>query len=363
MKNPKPKTLKALLSELAPMTGASSHVRFAFRGESTFLSAIGPSSYFFCEAPFKIEGNTDEVEDFQVPLQALQAAVTTESQAKPATVSVTESTLSIKTGRAQIELATEQATEVLTEPPKPDGLLGSFVITKELQTFMKEVLPILGLEKIHEAQTDFRIYGAFEAETAFMAVYSTQQVVYLATQNAFGITGEFNVPYPALVDIMKAMPVGSKIGFAEDRIFARTDSMYLMTLVAPLSPKEPPGEVVRTTARNISKAHSEVGHLKIKTETMNEFLASCKGVVSDDSPVVFTVGDKVVLSVNTTSSRARMSVKAESCTLTTDFALELRLLKNIVTKAGDVVTLQYNEGVLLAKSGSLGLITTTHATK
>lgn len=359
---PQFKTLKAFLADLLPIVGASASLRFAFRDDKVLVSSIGPASYFFSEFPFPVGGKTDEIEDFQVPVASLQAAVTTESIQQPAELTATESTLVVKTKRALLEIATEAATEVLTEPPKPEGLLGSFTITAELQTFMKEVLPVLGLEKIHDAQQDFRLYGCFD-KIAYLAVYSTQQVVYIASDNTFGVTGEFNVPFPSFSALMKSMPVGSKLGFAEDRIFARHESMFLMNLVTPLSTKEPPGELVRSKSKEISTGHKSAGMIVFKKADLEEFVASCKGVVSDDSPVVFTVGPSTILSVDTTSSRARVKLKPEKLTLEENFALELRLLKNIISKVGETVTLRYRNGVLLATSGALGLITMTYATK
>lgn len=360
MKTP---TIKSFLSDLSKMIGSGALVRFALRGKVT-ISAASPTSQFFSKFPFPIEGRLDEVEDFQLPLESLMSAVTTESQKQPATLKALDSTLVVKTSRATIELATSMAPEVLTEPPSITEPLAEFVMTEDLHLFFKELLPVLGMEKIHDAQADFRLYVNMTEKLVFTSVYSSQQVAYVATENTFGITAEFNVPYPSFSSVHKVAVPGTNVVIGEDRILARNNGFVLMTLVSPLSPKEPPGKLVQEKSKEITKSHMKSGHLSVYKLALDEFLASCKGVVPDDSPVVFSWQEpKLYLSVDTPTAKAKFRTNQAEGTLAEEFALELRLLKNVVQKAGEKLDLYYSDGVLFAVSGAVGLITTTHVAR
>lgn len=356
-------SLKSFLTDISKMIGSGASLRFALRDKIT-ISAASPTAQFFSDFPFRLEGRLDEVEDFQLPLESLLSAVTTETKAKPARLRAHDATLVVQTGRATLEIATSMAPEVLTEAPVVEEPVAEFEMTEALHTFFKELLPVLGMEKIHDAQADFRLYVKMTEEIVFTTVYSSQQVAYVATENEFGTIAEFNVPYPSFVSVHKAAIPGSKLTIGEDRILVESDSSTLLTLVAPLSPKEPPGDLVHRKSKEITKSHMKAGHLKVAKLALEEFLASCKGVVPDDSPVVFSWAEpKLNLSVETTTSRAKFRTSSAEGSLSEEFALELRLLKNIVQKAGETLDIYYAEGVLFAVSGAVGLITTTHVSR
>jgi len=362
LKTMKKPSLKQFLTDLSKMIGPGAIVRFALREKIT-LSAVSPTSAFFSPFPFEIKGPVDEVEDFQLPLENLLAAVSTETLRKPATLGLTESTLLVRTDRASIEFAVSPAPEVLTDPPKIEEVLSQFVLTEELHSFFKEVLPVLSLDKIHDAQADFRLYACFDEKVAFLAVYSSQQVCYLASSNEFKVKFEFNVPYPTFVTVHKSAPVGSELSFGEDRILISSGDTLLLSLVTPLTPKDPPGDLVRSKVREVSKS-KHTGVLCVAKTFLESFLSSCKGIVPDDTPIVFTRNEeRLYMAADTTTSKVKMRSPTSveiSGDLQEEFALELRLLKNIVQKSGEKLEMFYSDGVLLAKFGALGLITTTH---
>jgi hypothetical protein len=359
----KTQTLKSFLADLSRTIGSGAIVRFALR-EKIAISAASPTSLFFSDFPFEIEGQLDEVEDFQLPLEALMSAVTTESVKRPASLKAHDSTLVVKTARATLELATSMAPEVLTEAPVVEGPVAEFIMTDDLHLFFKELLPVLGMEKIHDAQADFRLYVHMNAKIVFTSVYSSQQVAYVATENTFGIEADFNVPYTSFSSVHKVAIPGSKVTVGEDRILVENNSFTLMTLVSPLSPKEPPGELVHAKSKEITKSHMKAGHLSVLKPVLEEFLASCKGVVPDDSPVVFSWHHhQLFLTVDTSVAKAKFRTTKAEGNLSEEFALELRLLKNVTQKAGEKLDLYYADGVLFALSGAVGLITTTHVAR
>lgn len=365
---PKPKTaptLKSYLKELSAMIGSGALLRFALADPTAIkVSALTPTSQFFAEFPFVIEGKMDEAEDFQVPLETLLSATTSETIAQPAQIEVSESTLLVRTKRASLEIATSHATETLASAPVVEDVSMKFGLNNDFKEFLREILPVLGMEKIHEAQTDFRLAVRLSKSSVFLACYSSQQVAFVSTKNEFGIVGEFNVPYPAFTSLLKLVPPDSELQFGSDRVLATSGAFSLLTLMTPLSAKEPPGEVVHAKSKEIRASHESAGSVTIPKVDLEEFVASCKGVVPDDSPVVFSIeGTTLNLTATTTSSRAAFRIRKISSTLKEEFALELRLLKNLVSKSGESIVLHYRDGLLFAASGALGLITTTHVSR
>lgn len=361
----KKQPLKSFLKDIASLIGSGAMLRFSFPGEGrkhTSVSCITQTSQFYSRFPYDVEGNLDEIEPFILPLEGLLSASTTETIKSPAKLEAKENSFVVQTARARLELATETATESLSKPPSIPEPLCEIPMSSSFKDMLKEVLPLLGMEKIHEAQADFRLFCKMSKKSVFLACYSSQQVAFCSMSNEFGVSGSFNVPHPAFVSFLKVVPPDSALSFGEDRMLAKSGSFSLLQLVAPLSGKEPPGDVVYERSLAISSSHESAGYISVTKAAMEEFVASCKGVVTDDSAVHFSVeGTNLNLKIDTSASAVEFRIRKVESTLSEPFALELRLLKNIVSKVGDQLKLHYDNGVLLVQSGAFGLITTTHA--
>lgn len=364
-KKPNNVTLKSFLQDIATLIGSGAMIRFSFPsdGGTPSVSCITQTSQFFSEFPFEVKGNLDEIETFQIPLEGLMAAATTGSIKNPAELTVKENSMVVQTKRARLEIATEPVPEALSAAPSVAEPLAEIAVSSSFKDMLKEVLPVLGMEKIHEAQSDFRLYCRLSKKSVFLACYSSQQVAFCSVANEFGVLGEFNVPYPAFSTFLKVVPPDTALTFGEDRMLATSGAFTLLQLVTPLSGKEPPGEVVYSKTIDISQSHESAAYVAVSKASIEEFLASCKGIVTDDSAVLFTVeGTDLNLKIETTASAVDFRIRKVDATLEEPFALELRLLKNIVSKVGDELKLNYMDGLLLVQSGAFGMITTTHAT-
>lgn len=357
--------LKPFLKDIAAFVGSGALLRFQLPGNEskrTSVSCLTQTSQFYSIFPFPIQGNLDEIEPFCLPLEALLSACTTETLKKPATLEAKENSFVVTTGRARLEIATQNATESLSHAPEIKEPLAEINVSSSFKDMLKEVLPLLGMEKIHEAQADFRLYCRMSKKSVFLACYSAQQVAFCSMSNDFGVSGEFNVPYPAFAAFLKMAPPDSSLTFGEDRMLAKNGGFSLLQLVSPLSGKEPPGNIVYEKSLAISASHEDAGYISVAKASMEEFVSSCKGVVTEDSAVVFKVdGTDLHLSVDTAASAVNFRIRKVESTLEDSFGLELRLLKNIVSKVGEQLKLCYRDGVLLVQSGAFGLITTTHA--
>jgi hypothetical protein len=159
---------------------------------------------------------------------------------------------------------------------------------------------------------------------------------------------------------MKSLPSPDcTVSFGEDQILVSSQDYQLLSIVPPLSSREPPGPLVQSTSTDLLASADDRPYLKFSQADLKAFVGSTKGVVTDDSPVQFLATERgVELSSTTLSSKVNFNIKAET-NLEEPFSLELKFLKNILSKSGENIHLSVSDGVLVMKSGSVGMITTT----
>jgi hypothetical protein len=353
-------TFKQFVSDIQKMVGSSAFLRVSTPSDSdtSWASVVSPSAQLFTKFPYFL--GTDH-EPFSISLETL-ASVSSVANAKT-TLEMNDDTLTVTTGsRYKADLSVSPCTDSLIVAPTLEESSFSLDVSQDFLDLFRSTLPVLGIEKIHAAQADFRLFVKFGRKKIFIAVYSPMQVVCASLPNSLGAEGDFNVPYPVFLSLIKSLPKsGCSLKIGDDAILVEDESYTLLTLVAPMSPKDPPGELVMETSTNLlSNASDSVVFSKSELEV---FLSSSKGVITDDTPVRFLPSDKggLLLQASTASSQASFKLKVDKCSLDSPFALELKFLKNLLSKSGDTITLHVANGVLVMKSGSLGMITTTFA--
>lgn len=350
--------LKQFTSTMKSLVGASAMLRVATptsTGKSV-ASVTSATAHLF--APFPYDLDPDH-EPFQLPLEAL-CSVASVTTAKT-TVRVKEESLEIVTGaKHRVELAFVQSTDALYEAPTIDNPTASFVVGQDTLTQFRQLLQVMAIEKIHAAQADFRLYVKYSKSKMFIAVYSPMQVVCAEVESTISSSGEFNVPLPSFQSLIKAVPSpGCRFSFADDSILVNDHEYTILTIVPPLSPKDPPGEVVQKSSAMMLERAAPTSITFTKAH-LEEYIGASRGVITDDTPVRFVPDDKyITLEAATVASNSSYRIRTLSSSMTEPFALELKFLKNLLSKSGDEISLSVADDVLVMKSGKLGLITTT----
>lgn len=354
--------LKSFLSTVQKLSGAGALLRFSTPSgsKSTFVSVVSPASHLFAEFPFNLG---EDHEPSMVPLESLSSVATASTE--KTTLVIEDDTLIIDTPRkGRTELALRPAVDAMSVAPTLEDPSFELVITKESQSFFRQVLPVLGMEKIHAAQADFRLFVEVGKKKVFMAVYSPMQIVCTSTSNpGIDTLGSFNVPYPVLLGLVKSLPENdSSLSFGDDQILLKTAEISVLSLMAPLSPKDPPGDLVKERAVQLLSSIDSLPSVQFPKEELKNFLDYSKGVLTEDTPVRFTPSGKgIELSGSTVGSKSTYMIKTEVCTLESHFSLEMKFLRNLMSKSGDLITLSLSDSILLMKSGSLSVITTTYS--
>ena len=358
LSTPNHTNMKQFITDIQKLVGSSAFVNFSTPTGSkhSWCSVVSPTTQLFTQFPYFLG---DDHEPFSVPMDALvslASACTSKSS-----FSVENDTLVVSSGsRFTAELSVTSCTSALIEPPVLENPTLVLDVSNEFLALFKSTLPVLGIEKVHAAQADFRLYVNMGKKRVFVAVYSPMQVVCAHLQNTLGVTGEFNVPYSSFLSLLKSLPKsGCKLSLGEDSILVEDSGYTLLQIVAPLSPKDPPGPVVQETSTSLLD-NSSSSVIDIPKSELESFLASTKGIIAEDTPVRFLpTKSGVVLESSSASSKTRFKVKTADSVLDEPFALELKFVRTLVSKSGDTVSLSVSDGILVMKSGSLGLITTT----
>lgn len=327
------------------------------------MSVVSPTSYLFSKFPVFLG---DDHEPCMVPLESLIAAFSISND--KTSIKMDGDSMVITTPRkGETELAMKPATDSLSVAPTIEQPTLEFVLTKDIQDFFKQLLPVLGMEKIHAAQPDFRLFVEV-GKKVFVAVYSPMQIVCASMSNpGFGFEGSFNVPYPVFTAIVKNIPEPDcRITFSDDQILVTSesgDSHYsLLTLTAPLSSKEPPGDLVKERSRDIVKMSTEKPTVEIPKDSIKAFLEHSKGVLVDETPVTFEpIEGGLSLNGSTVSSKSVFKIKIPGNNLQERFSLELKFLRNLLAKSGETMELTIFDNILLMRSGTLNVITTTYS--
>jgi hypothetical protein len=350
--------MKQFIADIQKLVGSSAFVNFSTPtgSEHSWCSVVSPNAQLFTEFPYFLG---DAHEPFSVPMDAL-ISLASACNSKTA-FSVENDTLIVSSGsRFTAELSVTNCTVALIEPPELENPTLVIDVSDEFLALFKSTLPVLGIEKVHAAQADFRLYVNMGRKKIFVAVYSPMQVVCAHLQNTLGVTGEFNVPYSSFLSLLKSLPKsGCQLMLGEDSILIKDPAYTLLQIVAPLSPKDPPGAVVQETSTALVD-NSSASVINIQKSELESFLSSTKGIISEDTPVRFLpTKSGVVLESSSASSKTRFKVKTVDSALEEPFALELKFVRTLVSKSGDTVSLSVSDGILVMRSGSLGLITTT----
>lgn len=354
--------LKSFLTTMQKLAAGDAMLRFSTPSGSdkTFVSVVSPTSHAFSIFPFFLG---EDHEPSLVTLESLNSVASASTE--KTTVTIDNDCLVVDTPRkGRTELAMRPAVDALSAEPTLAEPSLELNITKDSQAFFKQVLPVLGMEKIHAAQADFRLYVDITKKRIFVAVYSPMQIVSTSTANpGIETTGSFNVPYPVFLSLIKSLPENdSSVAFSDDQMLLSTSGFSVLHLIAPLSPKDPPGDIVKQRAQEIIASADSLPSVSFPKTSMKEFLDYSKGVLTDDTPVRFTPTAKgVELSGSTVGSKSTFLIKADQTTLTDHFSLELKFLRNLMAKSGETIHLSVSNGILLMKSGSLSVITTTYS--
>jgi len=338
------------LKYLTKMVGPASEVCFTPHSKGTRLSIQGLGCVASTIVPLRISDRSDYA--FFLQISAAEAAFS--ARASRQEVTLDESALVVKNDKTRFTLLTEGVSAVpRVETPRED--YSAVEMDPELWTFLNEALPLLRLEKISSSQPDPRLFVSATDSKLFVVAYDSFQMAFVARKNTSAARCEFNVPLPRLTSVLKDTPDAAtcRLYIGEDTLIVKSGAFSASYLTAPLLDNEPSGEVVRERAQGISK---EVEYwFTIQLADLTDILSSFRAVAQDDTKLVFKTTSKgFTIEANSSfgSSKATISTK-DKPEVEITFALELKFLKNMATKARESITLGLAGNALIARTDGL----------
>jgi hypothetical protein len=307
----------------------------------------------FSQVQLKTDLALDLNDPVSIPFSALDAAL---SKKKNPRLSVeSDGTIVIKEGNTK---TTIQLGDSPKEPTIefPEGLV-KVSINSDMWQFLTEKLPLLKIEKVHEALPDFRLYAMFSDKSTTLAVVDgVHQMSFIRSASVFeGVRGNFNLPYDKFLAALKAPTTSSMtMHLGEDLIGIQTPSMK--SLINTPVAEGMDGDVYTAIRDKIKQLASFEGALiSIPKAILSDFCATARAIALDDSRVIFSALDgKLKIAVMTASGTSELRLKTDSPDVT--FALELKHIRTVIGKTPtDSVELRIGDGEIVLK-GAVGYV-------
>lgn len=343
------------VKQLSKLAGAASDISFEKHKKGTKLTVVGLGSVASCVAPISISND-----DFKFTLQiaALEAAFGKGSTA--ADVRYSNDSLVIKTPRANFEIITKEATSIPTVEAVRDGFT-EVALNADFWNMLSNSLNYLKLEKVSSSQPDYRLYVEATEKSVFMCTYDAFQLAFLSKKNTTGVTGSFNVPFNRLLAVIKELPnaAATKLYFGDDTLIVKSGGVAASFATSPLADNDPTGPDAKGKAKAV--ASMDVGFVSFQANDLEEIVSQVRAVAQDDTKVVFSANSSTA-TLETTSSFGSSKSKLALATKPSEaikFALELKFLRNLLSKWKEELNIGIVDNTLILKTPAVTYVTVT----
>lgn len=304
----------------------------------------------FAQAIFTTDLQLSLETPIQIKTNALQDATAKRANVE---LSLEDEMLCIKDRNTKISIQSES---VAVTPPqtleKIDGLV-EVSMSDELFTALNTILPSLRIEKIHDAQQDFRLFAEFGEKSTTLAVFDAHQMAFIRMPKTFpGISGSFNLPYDRFTAILKDCPVSSfRILLGEDTIMLFTKAFQSITNTPPSEGLT--GDIssaILGKIKQLSKFAAKT-EVSVDLEELNTFISSCRAVATDDARLIFETKKKKVkiMVVSATGSAEIILPNLADVVEEHKFAVEIKLVRNMSSKCKDTFSVMVSEEEIFLK--------------
>jgi hypothetical protein len=236
-------------------------------------------------------------------------------------------------------------------------------LTPELQQYLSKSLPKLKIERAHSALPEVMLYAKITTKAAFMATYDSFQLCFTNGKSKFEEDIEFHVPYAKLTQLVKDLPMITKISVtAESMVVVSKQFKAQLALPAIDAESSISPEDIYTRCKETAKSSGAT--LSLGKEDLQAFIANSTSLVHTGSEIVFSAtkgGTKLLLETPKGSTKA--VVKSEG--KTKPFGLDIRFVSSLVEKSGEQVSFDVVEdgGYVLCKSEGLSYVAVLSTTE
>lgn len=301
------------------------------KGTGCIVGASNTGSEASCKVSAVIAG-LKPGESIGLPAALLNSAL---RGLKTAELKLTDKALSIKSGAYTAELfASEVETTPSVDIPEGDGVQ-EVKMSPALQEVLSNRLPLLKIEKAHQALPDAQLSIRMSAKERYLAVYDSLQVCYVrekVPKDGDPIDLDLDIPYTRFASFIKDLPVANCSLYITQETLTAVAPMFRVRMVLPIIDPESleSPETIYSGVKEAARAEP-LASIELDQESFKTFIENSRDLIASGTSVSFVPKGKAT-KVEIESVRGKTSLSLPGVSIPNPFSIDNRYMTTLLSK-------------------------------